>query len=80
MQGGLRRHAELQGQGGLPCPPPCSRCSKPTRSARTGCPPFHLQNTNIIQYVSFVNGTLLVEVGVYTSIGALARECVSRRH
>lgn len=30
------------------------------------------KNTNIIQYVSFVNGTLLVEVGVYTSVGALA--------
>ncbi len=33
-----------------------------------------MQNTNIIQYVSFNNGTLLVEVGVYTANGALARE------
>lgn len=33
-----------------------------------------LQNSNILQYMSFVNGSLVVEVGVYTSVGALARE------
>ncbi|KAI7846120.1 hypothetical protein COHA_000381 [Chlorella ohadii] len=34
--------------------------------------PGPAKNTNIIQYVSFNNGTLLVEVGVYTANGALA--------
>jgi hypothetical protein len=55
---------------------PCSNSPNPLTApaAVAAAPPFLplTQNTNIIQYVSFVNGTLLVEVGVYTSVGALA--------